>query len=293
MVAVRRSASACGAIGDLNVTWRQADLSDADALRTAMRGCDVVFHAAGFYPHTTHRLAEAVDAAARQMRQVLQCAREAGVEQLIYTSSLSTVAQRYTPGMAPLDERAHYQPGSLRNAYYESKWVMEQIALSCHTPAATALLPTAVFGPGDVKPTTGIVIREAGRGHIPVYFDAMINVVDGRDVGAAHIAAVTRGRPGERYLIGGHNLTLGELLETVDRCQGQHRRRLRLPRALIGAMVRLTDHLPFLQLHDHIRAFEFWTPISSQKAASELGHRPRPFEETARDTLRWFGLPTR
>ncbi|MFN3705201.1 MAG: NAD-dependent epimerase/dehydratase family protein [Thermoflexales bacterium] len=291
VVAVRRRPGFCGSIGDLGVAWREAELGDTAALRAAMSGCGVIFHAAGFYPQRRCRVDKAVEEAAQQIQHVLRCAREAGVERLIYTSSLSTVAQRYTPGMAALDERSHYRPGSLHNAYYEAKWAMERIALECRVPEVVALLPTAAFGPGDVKPTTGVVIREAGRGHIPVYFDAVINAVDGRDVAAAHIAAVARGRAGERYIIGGHNLSLRELLETVDRCQGCRRRRLRLPRGLIATIARAADRLPFLPLHDHIRAFEYWTPLCSQKAATELGHRPRPFEETVRDTLRWFGLP--
>jgi dihydroflavonol-4-reductase len=288
--AVRRRPGAVGAIGDLSVVWVQADLRDRAALVEAMRGCAVVFHAAASYPQGSRNLEQAVAEARAEMTNALDAARAAGVARLIYTSSLTTLARRYVPGMAPLDERDVYTAGAARSAYYEAKLAMEQIALTAHDLDVVVLLPTAVFGPGDVKPTTGLVIREAGRGRIPIYFDAVINAVDGRDVATAHLAAAERGRAGERYILGGHNVTLRALLEVVDRCQGVRRRRLRLPRALLGALVRLSDALPFALLPDHLRMFAFWCPVNAQKAERELGHVARPIEETIRDTLAWFGL---
>jgi len=118
----------------------------------------------------------------------------------------------------------------------------------------------------------------------------VINAVDGRDVATAHLAAAERGRAGERYILGGHNVTLRALLEVVDRCQGVRRRRLRLPRALLSALVRLSDALPFATLPDHLRMFAFWCPVNAQKAERELGHVARPIEETIRDMLAWFEL---
>jgi len=285
--AVRRRPGATGAIGDLPVTWAQADLRDCTALREAMRGCAVVFHAAASYPQGSRNIQRAVAEARAEMTNVLDAARAAGVQRLIYTSSLTTLARRYVPGMPPLDERDVYIAGTARSAYYEAKLVMEQIALDVRDLDVVVLLPTAVFGPGDVKPTTSLVIYEAGRGRIPVYFDAVINAVDGRDVATAHLVAVERGQAGERYILGGHNLTLRALLDCVDRCQGVRRRRLRLPRALVDALVRLGDGLP---LPDHLRMFTFWCPVSAQKAARELGHVARSIEETICDTLSWFGL---
>ena len=288
--AVRRRPGATGAIGDLPVAWAQADLRDRAALIAAMRGCAVVFHAAAAYPQGSRHIARAVAEARAEMMNALDAARAAGVARLIYTSSLTTLARRYTPGMALLDEQDVYRAGAARSAYYEAKLAMEQLALAACGLEVVALLPTAVFGPGDVRPTTGLVIREAGRGRIPFYFEAVINAVDGRDVAATHLAAAERGRAGERYILGGHNLTLRALLETVDRCQGVRRRRLRLPRALVSALIRLSDALPFVALPDSLRMFAFWCPVSGQKAERELGHVARPIEETIRDTLAWFEL---
>jgi dihydroflavonol-4-reductase len=288
--AVRRRPGAVGAIGDLSVAWAQADLRDRAALIEAMRGCAVVFHAAASYPQGSRNLEQAVAEACAEITNALDAAQATGVARLIYTSSLTTLARCYVPDMAPLDERDVYAAGAACSAYYEAKLAMEQIALTARDLDVVVLLPTAVFGPGDVKPTTSLVIREAGRGHILLYFDAVINAVDGRDVAATHLAAAERGRAGERYILGGHNLTLRALLETVDRCQGVRRRWLRLPRALVSALIRLSDALLFVALPDPLRMFAFWCPVSGQKAERELGHVAWPIEETIRDTLAWFEL---
>ncbi|BCX03822.1 MAG: hypothetical protein KatS3mg053_1760 [Candidatus Roseilinea sp.] len=288
--AARRNPAMSGAIGDLPVEWVQADLRDRDSLVAAMRDCDVLFHAAAAYPQDFRHIARAVAEASAEMQRVLDAARAAGVRRVIYTSSLTTLARRFVPGTPPLDERDFYAPGTARSAYYEAKLAMERLALSAAGLEVVALLPTAVFGPGDVKPTTGLVIREAARGRIPIYFDAVINGVDGRDVATSHVAAAERGRAGERYILGGHNLTVRELLETVDRCQGVRRHRLHVARGLVRAFIRLADALPFVRLPEHIRTFEVWGPVSSRKAEAELGHVVRPFEETVRDTLTWFGM---
>ncbi|PJF47105.1 MAG: hypothetical protein CUN48_10325 [Candidatus Thermofonsia Clade 3 bacterium] len=288
--AARRHPTNTGAIGDLSVEWVSADLRDARSLVAAMRDCEVLFHAAAAYPQDFRHIARAVDESRAEMQRVLDAVRAAGVRRVIYTSSFTTLARRFVPGMPPLDERDFYAPGTAHSAYYEAKLAMERLALAARDLEVVALLPTAVFGPGDVKPTTGRVIREAGRGRIPVYFDAVINCVDGRDVAASHLAAAERGRAGERYILGGHNLTMRELLETIDACQGVRRPRLHLARGLVRALVRLADALPFVNLPENFRTFEFWGPVSSRKAEVELGHAPRPFAETARDTLAWFGL---
>ncbi|MCS7056625.1 MAG: NAD-dependent epimerase/dehydratase family protein [Thermoflexales bacterium] len=288
--AVRRRPAYPGAIADLGVEWAQADLRDARSLVAAMRDCEVLFHAAAAYPQDFRHIVRAVEEACDEMRRVLDAARAAGVRRLIYTSSLTTLAQRFTPGMRALDERDFYAPGTARSAYYEAKLAMERLALATRDLEVVALLPTAVFGPGDVKPTTGLVIREAARGRIPIYFDAVINCVDVRDVAMSHLVAAQRGRAGERYILGGHNLTMQELLETIDCCQGVRRRRLRVSRGMVRAIIRLADMLPFVSVPENVRTFEFWGPVSSRKAELELGHAARPFAETVRDALAWFGF---
>jgi dihydroflavonol-4-reductase len=289
--ALRRRPDAIGALTDVadEIEWMSGDLDDLDSLAAAAQGCDVLFHAAAPYPQSSRDIPGEVAYAEAQMGRVLEAARRAGVERLIYTSSLATLGPPSQPGRLA-DERDFYTPGSSNSAYYEAKFAMEHKALRAAADGlpVVILLPTAVFGPGDVKPTTGQLLLEVARGRVPVYFDAVINVVDGRDVAAAHVAAVERGRVGERYIIGGHNITLRQGLIVAARAAGVAPPRFKLPRAAVDAVVRLADALPGVELPENLRTLRFWQPLSTIKAERELGLRARPFEETARDAIAWF-----
>jgi dihydroflavonol-4-reductase len=285
--AVRRSPNNAGAIGDLPVDWASANLTDVDSLRRAMVGCEVVFHAAAAYPQDFRHIEREVAHARAEMNNVLQAARVSRVSRLIYTSSVTTIGSPPHGRMA--DERDMYRPGSAHSAYYDAKYAMERLALrESRDPDMVILLPTAVFGPGDIKPTTGVVIREAARGRIPVYFDATINAVDVRDVARSHIAAVERGRYAERYILGGHNLSVHDLLKTVCNIAGCPPPRVKLSRKTVAWFVKVADAIPFLHLPENFRTFEFWQPVSSAKAQAALGHTARDLAETARDTVEWF-----
>lgn len=289
--AVRRHPGAVGALEDTPAQWVEANLADEASLARAMRESEIVFHAAASYPQDFRNIPRVVAQAGDEMERVLRAAQQAGVRRLVYTSSLTTLGLAGPSRLA--DETLFYTPGAVRSAYFEAKHVMEQIALrAANDPQAgldvVVLLPAAVFGPGDIKPTTSVVIRDAARGRFPFYFDAVINAVDGRDVAWTHLAAAERGRSGERYIVGGHNVTLRQLLETVDAIAGRRQARIRVSRRLVRALIDLTDRLPFTHLPEHFRTFQFWQPVSSHKAQTELGHTIRPFEETVRDTLMWF-----
>ena len=290
-VRVLRRRHSVGALADVahQVEWVLGDLGDSDSLATAANGCDVLFHAAAHYPHSSRDISAEVAYAEVQMGHVLEAARRAGVARLIYTSSLTTVGPPSQPGRLA-DERDFYTPGSSHSAYYEAKYAMEQMALRAAADGlpVVILMPTAVFGPGDVKPTTGQVLLEVTRGRVPVYFDAVINVVDGRDVATAHVTAVARGRVGQRYIIGGHNLTLRQALTAAALAAGVAPPRLGLPRRLVEALIRLSDMLPGVELPENGRTLRFWQPLSTLKAQRELGLTARPFEQTARDTVAWF-----
>jgi dihydroflavonol-4-reductase len=285
--AVRRNPKNTGAIGDIDVQWVTANLADVDSLRRAMAGCNVVFHAAGAYPQDFRHIDREVSLARAEMDNVLQAARTARVERIIYTSSITTIGTP-PPGRIA-DERDVYRSGSAHSAYFEAKYAMERLALrESGNPDIVILLPTAVFGPGDVKPTTGVVIRDAALGRFPVYFDATINAVDVRDVARSHVAAVTRGRRAERYILGGTNLTVQQLIQTVCQVSGAQPPRAKLSRSLVNWLIGIADAIPFVSLPENFRTMQLWQPISWQKAQAELGHTAREFEATARDTIDWF-----
>jgi len=296
--ALRRRADAVGALGDVaeHIEWIQgalpfqpAQVSESLAdLSEMMRGCDAVFHAAAAYPRAVHDIAGWVRASVTQMRAVLAAASAAGVGRLVYTSTLTTIGQPGEPARLA-DERDFYLPGSTRSAYYEAKFAMEMEAFRAAAQGLPVIIlnPTAVFGPGDIKPTTGEVLLRLAKGQLPFYFQATINTVDVREVAAAHIAAVERGRVGQRYIVGGHNLTLQEMLTIAARAAGVKPPRWEIPLRVVDVFISASNWLR-LPLPDLAKALRLWQPLNPEKAQREFGWRPRPFEETARDTIAWF-----
>ena len=296
--ALRRRPDAVGAIGDVagRIEWVLGELpfqttevvQDLEGLCTAMRGCDVVFHAAAAYPRAERDIAGWVSRSVAQMRAVLQAASDERVSRFVYTSTLTTIGPPGVPGRWA-DERDFYVPGTSRSLYYESKFAMEMEAFRAAAEGLPAVIlnPTAVFGPGDIKPTTGEVLLRAARGQIPVYFDAVVNSVDVREVAAAHIAAAERGRIGQRYILGGHNLTLQQVLTTTAQVAGVQPPKWKLSTRTVDAILHVSHWLR-LPLPDLIKTIRHWQPVDSEKARRELGLKARPFEDTARDTIAWF-----
>jgi dihydroflavonol-4-reductase len=293
--ALRRRPDAVGAIGDVagQIEWIHGELpfaqeGEGQSLREAMGGCDVVFHAAAAYPHAARDIAGWVRRSVMQMRAVLGAAGDTGVRRLVYTSTLTTVGRPSEAGRLA-DERDFYVPGTSGSAYYEAKFAMERESFRAATEGLPVVIlnPTAVFGPGDVKPTTGELLLRVAKGQFPFYFQATINAVDGRDVAAAHIAAAERGRVGQRYIVGGHNLTLKDGLTIAAHAANVAPPRFEIPRKVVDALISSSNGLR-LPLPENIKTMCFWQPLNSEKAQHELGLSPRPFEETARDTVMWF-----
>jgi dihydroflavonol-4-reductase len=286
---MHRRPGATGAIGDLDIEWVTGDLADPASLVTAMRGCPLVFHAAGYYPHRARDVRETVRHGVTGMRNVLNAAVTAGVKRLVYTSALTTVGPPADPSRLA-DERDLYTPGSIPNPYYEVKWAMEMEALRAAAQGVPVLvvLPTAVFGPGDVKPTTSSLLLAVAQGRVPVYIEGVMNVVDGRDVATGHIAAAKRGKPGRRYILGGHNLTIRELLTIAAEAAGRRPPALKLPPWLVRAVAGVGGKLGIAGTH-HLRAIDHWRPLDNSRARAELGlPESIPFAQTCRDTLDWF-----
>jgi len=293
--ALRRRPDAVGAVGDVaaQIEWIHGELpfaqeGEGQSLREAMRGCDVVFHAAAAYPHAARDIAGWVRRSVMQMRAVLAAADDTGVRRLVYTSTLTTIGPPDQPGRLA-DERDFYVPGTSGSAYYEAKFAMEREAFHAATEGLPVVIlnPTAVFGPGDVKPTTSELLLRVAKGQFPFYFQATINAVDGRDVAEAHIAAAERGRVGQRYILGGHNLTLKDGLTIAARAANVAPPRWEIPRKVVDALISASNGLR-LPLPENIKTMGFWQPLNTEKAQRELGLSPRPFEETARDTIAWF-----
>ena len=286
---LRRRPQATGAVGDLKIEWVSGDVADLASLVTAMRGCPLVFHAAGYYPHRARDVQETVRHGVIQMRNVLRAAAAAGVKRLVYTSALTTIGPPSEPGRLAGEEDL-YTPGSVPLPYFEAKWAMEMEAMRATVQGLpiVVVLPTVVFGPGDVKPTTGKILLMAARGLIPGYIQGEINVVDVRDVAAGHIAAARRGKPGRRYILGGHNLPISQVQAIVAEAAGRKPPRSTLPSWLTRAIAEAGSWLGVPGTH-HLRAIRHWQPLDTARTREELGlPTPIPFEQTCRDALAWF-----
>jgi dihydroflavonol-4-reductase len=272
------------------------DLRDSSAVERALVGCDALYHAAGYYPTGSPSLARALADGVGSVRPVFEAATRAGVERVVYTSSLTTVGRPGEPGRVA-DERDYYLLGSTGAAYLEAKAAME---LEAYRFAAQGLpivivCPTACFGPGDVKPTSGVALLSIARGQVPVYVSGEVNVVDVRDVARSQVAAGERGRVGERYILGGTNASFKELLTEAAAAAGVPPPRIGLPRGLAiavgGALARPAGLLPLpaaKYLSTGVGQIALAQPLSSAKAERELGHTHRPLRETVDATLGWF-----
>ncbi len=286
--AFHRPTSQTWMLEGLPVEHVTGDLADQASLVAAMEGCDIVFHAAAYYPRHSLDMAASVRHGVQEIRRVLDAASQARVGKLVYTSSLTTLGPPAEPHRLT-NENDFYLPGSTRSAYFETKWAMEAEAWRAAAEGWPIIIvnPTAVFGPWDVKPTTGQILLQVARGRVPVWLDLELNVAQGQ------VLAAERGRIGRRYILGGENLSLHEALTIAAQEAGVRPPRWQVSLRLIEAGVRLGEiisHLPLIHPLplEHLKTIREWRAIDITRARQELGFTSRPFVDTVRDTLAWF-----
>lgn len=279
---------------DTPIEWIEGELNDTASLQRALEGAEVLFHAAAYYPRRERQRTrqQHLDAAQAEMEGVLAASKAAGARRVVYTSALFCIAN-LPPGAGRLaDERDVYQLGDFpESAYFEVKILMEQLALAANAPGFEVVVtnPTAVFGPGDLNKTLGSLLLLAAKGYFVAWLPAEANVVDVRDVADAHIQAALKGRPGERYILGGHNLSIKDAFTIVAHVAGRRPPRFAIPLWMVDPVVWLGDRIPAIPLPaNHLRSIRRWQPYNTAKAESELGLVARPFAETVQDALAWF-----
>jgi dihydroflavonol-4-reductase len=273
----------------------EGDMRDADAVRAAVRGARYVFHVAADYRLWAPDPDEIVRANVEGTRTVMEAAKDAGVERIVYTSSVATLKLREND--APADESTPLNEGEATGAYKRSKIAAERLVARMIEDGLPAIIvnPSAPVGPRDQRPTpTGRMIVEAASGRMPAFVDTGLNLVHVDDVAAGHRAALERGRIGERYILGGENMTLAAVLGAVAQLTDRSPPRIRLPRwpiypiaFLAESLARITKREPFVTL-DGLRMSKYRMFFTSEKAERELGYRARPAEEGLRDAIEWF-----
>ena len=293
--ALVRTTSPVAHLSDLGLDFVTGDLRDADSVRRAMAGIRYLFHVAADYRLWARNPDELTQTNVAGTRLLMQEAMRAGVERVVYTSSVATLAAR-TDGVSA-DETMPLTEDKAIGVYKRSKVAAERAveALIAEGLPAVIVNPSTPIGPRDVKPTpTGRIIVEAASGRMPAFVDTGLNMVHVDDVAEGHFAAFERGRIGERYVLGGQNATLAEILATVAQVVGRRPPRIRIPRQALmpfahvtEAVARVTGREPMLT-RDGLRMSKNKMFFSSAKAEAELGYRARPYREGITDAIEWF-----
>jgi len=273
------------------------DLTDGPSLRTACAGCDALFHVAADYRLWTRDPQAMMAANVDGTRNILRAALDAGVSRIVYTSSVATLGVR--PDGRSADETTPATLADMIGPYKRSKFLAEEAVLEMVAGDRAPVVivnPSAPIGPYDIKPTpTGRMIVEAAAGRMPAYVDTGLNVVHVDDVAVGHLAAFERGRIGERYILGGENLTLRQILMAVAAITGKRPPLFRVPHGLILLIAYAAEawtrwsggEEPFATV-DGVRMARKKMFFKSEKAARELGYAPRPAAEALSDAIRWF-----
>jgi dihydroflavonol-4-reductase len=265
------------------------DLLDRAAVRRALRGVDRVFHAAGLTslrasPDRLYRMN------VETTRIVLEEALRAGVERVVFTSSIAAVgpARRHSTA----DERQRFWGGSTRIPYVRSKREAEVEALRIGALGLPVVIvnPAHVFGRGDVNRSSTELVRRFLRRELPAYVDGAINIVDAEDVARGHILADERGVPGERYILGNRNFTWDRLFADLGRLSGVEPPALKLPLQVALGLASAIERMPGRPVltTDEVRIASYWWTLRSNKARRDLGWQPSHHEDTLQATIDWY-----
>lgn len=271
------------------------DLREPDSLTAALHGCDALFHVAADYRLWVRDDREMYATNVEGTRHLMKAAGEAGVRRIVYTSSVAVLG--HAAGGRPADETAEARVDDMIGPYKRSKFLAEQAVRELADQGLPVVIvnPTAPVGPRDVKPTpTGRMIAQAAAGRLPAYVETGLNIVDVDDVAEGHLLAFERGRVGRRYILGGDNMTLREILGAIARSAGRRAPRIRLPYGCALAIAcgaeawaSLFGGEPIANL-DSVRMARAPMFFASSRARVELGYQARPATEALARAVAWF-----
>ena len=281
-------------LADLDVEVAEGDVRDVASMAAALAGVKVLMHVAADYRLWARDPQEIVRNNLEGARVVMTGALAAGVERIVHTSSVATLSLARTPA----DETAPLDQADAIGAYKQSKVAAERLVermIAEHGLPAVIVNPSTPIGARDVRPTpTGRVIVEAASGRMPAFVDTGLNLVHVDDVAEGHCLALERGRIGERYILGGQDVSLRDMLGAIARLSGRRPPTVNLPRAPLfplavaaEAVAQITGKEPFLTV-DALKMAGHHMFFSSAKAERELGYRARPYQEALADALAWF-----
>lgn len=292
-----RSNSPKDNIAGLDVETVIGDLTNISSLKQAADGCATLFHAAADYriwaPHPQAMYAANVDGTRNMMRAAL----DAGVQRIVYTSSVATLGLRQD-GTSANEETPSFLD-SMIGHYKRSKFMAEEVVrdlVEQEKLPAVIVNPSTPVGPRDIKPTpTGKMILDAARGRLPAYVDTGLNIVHVDDVATGHLLALAKGMIGERYILGGDNMSLKEILSQVATITNRQPPHIRLPHHVVlplawiaQGLARISGATQPIMTVDGVRMAKKHMFYSSAKAERKLDYTHRPATEALRDAVAWF-----
>ena len=283
-------------IQGLNADRVIGDLCEPESIDRAMAGCDVVFHVAADYRLWVRDPAQMYRANVEGTRTILQAALKNRVRRVVYTSSVATMG--FTVKNNPVDESSPVSLENMIGHYKRSKYMAEEVALAAGRDGIDVVVvnPSTPVGERDIKPTpTGRIVVDFLKRKFPAYVDTGLNMVDVRECARGHVAALEKGRSGERYILGGENLTLKQILDKLAAITGLPSPRVRLPYAVAlasgvvdtvvtGVVLRREPRVTL----DAVRMGRKKMFVSSAKAERELGWKAVPVDAALRRAVQWF-----
>jgi dihydroflavonol-4-reductase len=291
-----RSSSNLSGIEGIAAETVVGDLRQPEALRSALSGCDVLVHVAADYRLWVRDPEEMYAANVYGTRELLKLAREVGVSRVVYTSSVATMG--FKTDATIVDEATPVSLANMIGHYKRSKFLAEQEAISAARAGQHVMIlnPTTPIGPGDAKPTpTGRILVDFLNRNFPAYVDTGLNLVDVTEVARMHVAALLRGTPGERYILGGENLTLKQILDRLSTMTGLPSPTMKVPHAVamvfafydenFNGKLRGTEPRATVEAVRMGRKMMFATSAKSER---ELGFCILPVYPALRAAVDWF-----
>jgi len=291
-----RSTSRVDNIVDIPAEHVVGDLRDLDSLTKGMAGCEFVFHVAADYRLWSLNGQELYDSNVEGTRNILQAARDSGVRRVIYTSSVATMGFGNNGRLT--DEKSPVTLSNMIGDYKRSKFLAEQLVIEAGRSGQNVVMvnPTTPVGERDIKPTpSGQIVVDFLRRKFPAYVDTGLNLLDVVDCAQGHLLAMEKAQPGERYILGGENLTLKQILDKLGAITGLPSPKIRLPYAValaagvvdtivVGKMFKREPRVTI----DAVRMGRKKMFVTSAKAERELGWIPRPVDAALHRAVEWF-----
>ncbi len=272
------------------------DLRDIDSLRRALKGCDVLYHAAAYYSLWVKDKPSIYEINVQGTRNILKAAAEAGLRKVIYTSTVGCIG--LNPDRTPANENTPFDPATLCNDYKRSKYQAEQVAKEFHQNGLPVVIvnPSTPVGPRDIKPTpTGKIVLDFLHRKMPAYLDTGLNLIDVHDCARGHLLAEQKGVPGERYILGNRNCSLREILLMLETITGLKAPAVKMPywvawtagwvsEAVSNTITKKPPAVPL----GGVKMAKYFMYFDASKAVQQLGLPQNPVEDALRASVEWF-----